>query len=421
MRDIIKYLSQLGWDKRVTAVVMYTLVPALVGTVTRLAEVNPMLGDFFEVDLKNGIATAFAILVLYVCLCILFFLFVSRIGSHRQQAYEAPDARVGALGIFVLLYQLASLVFTLQYGFGVAASSDSVDSNLKIIFILLSSDYIFFVFFLLARNSPWLVGLNSVTYVGYSILRGWASGVLLLLVLLYIKSPYRIKWRQVFIGLGLLFALAPLLLGVREFFRGAESESSDLGMLLSTVIENIHYDDIVFFLVNRFDLVPPTQAFAAYYKTLEVGLHVGNVCYAWNEGIYQTIFNAVAGNAKCVAAGEALPSLIHGQFFFDRRTAFSVGAGWLYGADFLITVCFSLYIFLLLSFSRLLAGPLVRLPVIRALFVFLIVFYLVPGWYFHFIQGVNAVFFANMFLRLTWVRRRSLSENVAVGQNTRAL
>jgi hypothetical protein len=77
-----------------------------------------------------------------------------------------------------------------------------------------------------------------------------------------------------------------------------------------------------------------------------------------------------------------------------------VGAGWIYGADGDDAILFSLYVGALLLVARLVAGPLVKIPAVRTFFVFLIVFYLVPGWYFHFIHGMNAVLFTNLFLRL---------------------
>lgn len=400
MQAIFKYFGSLGWDKRVTVVTLYVLFPAIVGTLTRVAGINPMLGDFFEVDLGDGITGALVALIAYVCGTVLFFLALSKIRFRHIRSFAPNPRRVNLLGIFVFCYQIAALLFTLQSGFGVAANADSVDSNYKLLFILLSSDYIFFVYFLLAREKPALVFSNAVIYLVYSVMRGWGSGILLLLILAYVKFADRVKWKQVFIWLCFLFALAPLLLGAREFFRNADGGGSDVGAAVSLVLDNINYDDVIFLLLNRFDLVPPTQAFDMYYHTLQAGLTGGTVCYAWNEGIYQTVINALLKSPKCVAAGEALPSLIHGQFYFDRRSAFSVGAGWLYGADGIAAVTYALYIGFLLTVSRIFGGPLLRLPEIRGFFVFLIVVYLVPGWYFHFIQGMNAVLFANLFIRL---------------------
>lgn len=395
----------LRWDRRITAIAMYVLLPALFGTITRIAGWNPMLGDFFGIDLRDGMIPAFLILTLYVLGCILFFLLVARIAPRTKGTFEINASRVEKLGVFVLAYQAASLVFTLQSGLGIAASTESVDGNSKIVFILLSSDYIFFIFFLLARERSKLVWLNSILYLVYSILRGWASGMLLLLVLSYVKRPRRIKARRIFVGIGILFLAVPILMGAREFFRGGDTQEAGIVETVSLASESIHYEDVLFLLVNRFDLVPPTQTFGVYYKNLLVGLNADTVCYPWNEGIYQTIINTFLKNPKCVAAGEALPSIIHGQFFFDRRTSFSVGAGWLYGADLLTAVSYTLYIALLIIWARMLAGPLVRIPAMRGFCVFLIVFYVVPGWYFHYIQAINAVLFANLFLRVTWLKK----------------
>ncbi|MGZ4820001.1 MAG: oligosaccharide repeat unit polymerase [Limisphaerales bacterium] len=402
MNIAFKFLTRVGWDRRVTALVLYVLVPAVIGTLTRLADLNPMLGDFAGIELRSGIVSAFFALCFYVFGTVLFFLCVAKITLRRRGDFKLRPQRVRAFGRFVLAYQIASLVFSLQSGLGVAAGSGSIDGKAKILFILLSSDFIFSLYFLITVEQSKLIWANSLTYLVSSMMRGWASGILLLLVLAYIKYPERIKRKQVVLGIVILFLAVPILLNVREVFRGSESGPAGTEALVSLAQDNIHYGDVVFVLINRFDLVPSTQTFDAYYRQLFFGLSTGDICYPWNEGIYQTVFNAMMGNTKCLAAGEALPSLIHGSFFFTRRSSFSIGAGWLYGADWLTASLFLLYVAFLLAWARFLGGALVRIPVLRAYCVFAIVFYLIPGWYFHFIQAINALLFANLFLRVGW-------------------
>lgn len=261
-------------------------------------------------------ATVIVVLT-YVVLLALVFPALARV-KIAPRVHTRPDGRQSkAVGILLFLLQVGFIAFFEATGTFVAGSTERSDSALSVVWVVVSVDTLFFVYYGFYRESR-LFWPNLAISVVSNVLRGW-TGIFILIA--FMESARAMRRGQfslkLLAPLALVFVLAfPALnllkLQIRFMSSGAAQDVSFVS-LASGVIEDLRpsdYADIVQSsgegLLARMSLVSNTIAVEQFRGVLAGAVRDGEIEPYWKEGIYGLAYDRLAGNVAHFNIGVGL-------------------------------------------------------------------------------------------------------------------
>jgi len=220
------------------------------------------------------------------------------------------------ISLLLFFYSLASFF----YGVGVAASTENSAGSWQILFYLISIDGLYFAYALIEKNSKRLF-IAGLLYSISNVFRGWASFVIMLVLIYVIRNNVKIEMKKVLLLVLCLLPTLAILLFVREFFRGGT------GLVELYNLQDVTGFEFYFQLFNqllvkilvRFD-------FYSHYIGINTLFNTENICYPYQENLFYKIIFRTGLVDECISLGSILPSHL-ADWYIDRKSSFTVSSG----------------------------------------------------------------------------------------------
>lgn len=281
---------------------------------------NRLLGETQDLRLDDRaiVLPATAIVVLtYIALLALAFPALTRI-RIQPRLHTSPDGPQSRfVGILLFALQLGFIAFFEATGTFVAGSTERSDNPLSVIWVIVSVDTLFFVYYGFYRESR-LFWPNLAISVVSNVLRGWTGIFILIAFMESARAMRRGKFSfKILAPLALVFMLAfPALnllkLQIRFMSSGAAEDVSIIS-LAQGVIADMGVSDYVDLmessgeaLLARIHLVSNTIAVEQMQGVLSSKLRNGDILPYWKEGIYGIAYDRLAAKPPKFNIGVAL-------------------------------------------------------------------------------------------------------------------
>ena len=281
---------------------------------------NRLLGETQELRLDDRfiVFSAVAIVVLtYIVLLALVFPALTRIKIAPRLRTLPTGPQSDAVGILLFVLQIGFIAFFEATGTFVAGSTERSDSVLSVVWVIVSVDTLFFVYYGFYRESR-LFWPNLAISVVSNMLRGWTGIFILIAFMESARAMRRGKFSlKILAPIALVFVLAYpavnlLKLQIRFMSSGATQDGSFLALVKSTIDDMgpSDYADIMESsgeaLLARMHLVSNTIAVQQLHGVLASAVQNGDIEPYWKEGIYGIAYDRLAGNTPRFNIGVAL-------------------------------------------------------------------------------------------------------------------
>jgi hypothetical protein len=283
---------------------------------------NALLGESQELQLHDRdsvFLSLFIVVSTYIGLLAFVFPLFSKLKlAHAHSIAVRPDRAVGTT-LFVL--QLLFIIFFTLTGTFVAGSTERSDSPLSALWVIVSVDSLFFIYYGFYRNSK-LFWPNLLIALLSNILRGW-TGIFSILAFMEsarLMRSGRLRARFVataFLAVMVSFPIIQLVkLQTRFMASGLAQDASFLELAAETArdMRLSEYANMLgasgMQIVSRLHLVSTTIAVQQNQGFLTQGVENGNVAQYWKEGIYGIAYDRIAGQAPVSNLGQALAASI---------------------------------------------------------------------------------------------------------------
>lgn len=324
-----------------------------------------------------------------------------------------------SMHFFVLILQIAFLYYCMKTGAYIAGSTIKVDSIIKYLWIMLPVDYIFLVYYSLARETKYFK-YNVAIYVLSNIIRGWTGFFVLVFFLesyhQFIVKNKKIKKKHIISILFLLIIVVPLLISVKWAVRAADTVSLDTLLIiidsaLTNLLQNTEVDgvDVLYnffvMILERLQHVANIYQLAAHSDAFWEELVNGTYLPFIFEGLPQYTITQAFG-IKYVDLHVYLPQYFYGDKFQGINNSFHTGfVGWLFISPF-IWIFYLLYMFFLVAFSMLLMKRL-NSELGKGLIWLCILMFIMNGWLNAYVNFIMALMFFNLIVSLRVTREKN--------------
>lgn len=366
------------------------------------------LGEVSQFDYKNEEAA------MYILFLILFFYFFFMVFLYRilinikikpliTNAFEDRWNRTQEFwGWLLIIIQLMFIFyFTLTGSFG-ANSTNREGSIISAIWVLLSPDNLFFIYYSIFRKSK-LAKYNCALAIISNILRGWSA---IFIFILFIELCHRYREKRLRIGIlakfaSVLFLLYPFILitkyAVRDYLAIGQDFSSVFSITWGYVFNNEgilgYFSGLIFGLDQFFSRIQIfSNATVLFSIRDQIATYIENhaVNSFWNEGIYGLIWNRIAGYPNANNLGEVF------AFFIDPQ---SVLGSWNSNPSFLSWIFiypfeFGTYLFFVLIlcfFTIILIKKITSEKLAYDMLWYMWLILILPGWFASFILLLNTL------------------------------
>lgn len=380
---------------------------------------NELLGETQGLQLARRDSVFLACVMVigaYIGLLGVVFPAISRLRVKKmQEAVSRPDKAVGVT-LFVL--QVLFILFFTATGTFVAGATERSDSPLSALWVIISVDSLFFIYYGFYRDSKLFVP-NLLISVLSNILRGW-TGFLSLIAFMEsarLMRSGRLSLKLVGLAMAVTIVAFPILQLVKLQTRFAASgfaQNTSATELVQRALADLTPTDYVDLLgttgtqiLGRLHLVSTTIAVEQNRTHLRQGLEQGQIEPFWKEGIYGIAYDRLSGNTPRANLGVALATAIDPSSEEGSWNSNPGYASWLYLQP-LLAPSYLLYTFGLLLFCMYLVKRLNGGTAAQDMLWFACLSYLVPGWIASFVLFANALLLFYLFHR--WAGSRHLSE-----------
>jgi hypothetical protein len=305
---------------RAAWLLLYVIVNAFSAYV--IYDGNALLGESQELQLNDRdsvLPSLFIVISTYVGLLAFVFPLFSKLKLSRASNISVrPDSAVG-ITLFVL--QVLFIVFFTMTGTFVAGSTERSDSPLSALWVIISVDSLFFIYYGFYRNSK-LFWPNLLIAIVSNILRGW-TGIFSILAFMEsarLMRSGRLRTRLVataFLAVTISFPIIQLVKLQTRFMASGLAQDASFLELAAETIRDMKLSDYVDMLgasgmqiVSRLHLVSTTIGVQQNQGFLTKGIESGNVAPYWKEGIYGIAFDRITGQAPLNNLGQALAASI---------------------------------------------------------------------------------------------------------------
>lgn len=281
-----------------------------------------LLGESQELQLEDRGSVYVALLMVigtYVGLLAFVFPWFSRLQVPRARTLLARPDR--AVGITLFVLQALFIAFFTATGTFVAGSSERSDSPLSALWVIVSVDSLFFIYYGFYRDSK-LFWPNLVIAILSNILRGW-TGIFSIVAFMEsarLMRSGRLSVRLVAISVLVLAICFPVIqlikLQTRFMASGLAQDVSFLELAGEAArdMSTADYVDILAAsgqqIVSRLHLVSSTIAVQQNIGLLAQGVETESVAPYWKEGIYGIAYDRITGQPPLPNLGSALAMAI---------------------------------------------------------------------------------------------------------------
>ena len=301
---------------------------------------------------------------------------------------------------FVLFLFSIQIYFAIFFGIGVASETGRASSSIEYLLLLFSFDGVYYAYALKEKNKKHLL-LASLFYTISNIVRGWA-GFIIFLTMIYFFRRGKIEKRKLLVFFVAFVFVMPVLLVVREIFRGgisnldylAEGGLSGVDLYLKYFIESLRI------ILVRFDF------YSNYIGVSRMGSQAtsGGVCFPIQENIFYKFMVLIRWADSCIALGSILPGSLY-SFFADKGTSFSISSGFFaLPTEYSILYLLS-YVFVLILTSAFVKF-LMKFDEYKNFFLVFVFVLLLQGWMYQFLQSMTG-FILGYFLSSMQLARKA--------------
>lgn len=229
-------------------------------------------GDFYGEKIRNDDLFLSVFILELVLFASFYFiaLFIIKINFSKIKQCNKNRISMTALkrfNIFLMILQACFILFIGFTGFGKISlliegetSVADMSSPIKYIFVVLLPDFLFIVYFLIQKENK-KTCINLVLYLLSNIIRGWVSGpVLLVMVIFLIKrfSRSKIKIKTVLLIVLSFLVFVPIITSLKFGIRFQNNEVN-----ITSVLQDSYDNSGSYYLrtLNRFQHVSETYSF----------------------------------------------------------------------------------------------------------------------------------------------------------------
>jgi len=373
-----------------------------------------LIGDVVGMQIPNfGVVPWVLLCLLASYLLIVLVVFRLFMSLRLRTTGRLFDTRLAGrdVGIVLLLLQVGFVVFFLRTGTFVAGSTMRADSVWSQVWVLLSTDTLFLIYYGVYRDSR-LFYPNLVLSLGSNVLRGW-SGIFIVIIFFEFCRLIRcgkLRLSHVLVSGVAVVLLYPVLLlvklHVRSQFEGGASVS-ELFSIASTVLSDTSPEQfgelltVAFMqMVGRLQLL--SDVVAVTYLSDELGRMVthGLVVPFWWEGIHGIALDRLFGAERSMNIGVAFASLIDPAIDIGTWNANIGYVGWFFIMP-AYAVVYLAYTAMLAFLSVLLLRRISSKPLAKDMLWYGWLVFLVPGWLASFVLFVHSLFVFMCIQRIT--------------------
>lgn len=353
-------------------------------------------------------------------LCYFFFIylyrFFSKIKTKNRTTPPSHTTPSGSLFYFVLFLQLSFLFLYFATGYGKAGETELIDTQFKYFFILLPVDYLFFVYLAVETNKN-RANINILVYIASSFSRGWAGGILFILLFktYSIIKNGEISYRYFLWGLAAI-TLLPLIVVTKFFFRAKKDLtlsyifSEDFFYAIQDSMPEISYYGYYIFdnLLVRLQLIIPVMDIAKIKDSLHYAYNSGLIRPFFDEGIIQVALRRFSMSSDSPILAGYITYLTESSFFSpgDAWATNPTLASYFIFADFTTATFYALYVATLLGAAIFLSKKYIATEKSNQITWIVALFFIVPGWTGAFMSYVQAQAIIAFMLHKDKIRAR---------------
>lgn len=401
-------------DPRLAWMALYVAVNAVCGCIIFFG--NRLLGETADLRLDDRglvLPATLVIVLTYVLLLGVVFPLLSRLPARPRLDPTPRQGRLAGITLFVL--QLAFIAFFMATGTFRAGSTERSDSVLSQVWVIVSVDSLFFIYYGFYRESRLFLPNLAIAVVS-NLLRGW-TGVFILIA--FMESARLMRSgrfsAKILASVAIAFVIGyPVLnlvkLQIRFMSSDLSQEASFVDLATSTAgqIAPSDYPDLLAdsatALLARIHLVSNTIVIENDYSVLAGGIAHGEVQPFWQEGIYGIAYDRLAGAQPVPNLGVALAVAIDPSQEAGSWNSNPGYASWL----ILDPVEAPLYLAYTLGLIALCVAMVKRLgggTTAMDMLWFACLSYMVPGWLASFVLFFNSLLLFYLFHLYTGRRR----------------
>lgn len=243
-------------------------------------------GEFYFLS-ANSLIISFLVQIFFLLIIIINYRFFAF--RFKRKDMELKDS----WGWFVIIWQLAFLVFSMQMGINTAGVGGKIEGSslVNVLFVLLQPDVLFFIVSLHLKSRK-VFALSVVVFLISMFMRGWMGGVFLVVFIILIRSyPLRLSIRNTFVLASmflLVAALLPVLTDLKWAIRGGVDILTFLGRAADS-FTLLKYEDAIFYLLNRFQHVGHVALLVENKDEVFLSFQRGVFSGYWMDGLPQNI------------------------------------------------------------------------------------------------------------------------------------
>lgn len=243
-------------------------------------------GEFYFLS-ANSLIISFLVQIFFLLIIIINYRFFAF--RFKRKDMELKDS----WGWFVIIWQLAFLVFSMQMGINTAGGGGKIEGSslVNVLFVLLQPDVLFFIVSLHLKSRK-VFALSVVVFLISMFMRGWMGGVFLVVFIILIRSyPLRLSIRNTFVLASmflLVAALLPVLTDLKWAIRGGVDILTFLGRAADS-FTLLKYEDAIFYLLNRFQHVGHVALLVENKDEVFLSFQRGVFSGYWMDGLPQNI------------------------------------------------------------------------------------------------------------------------------------
>lgn len=290
------------------------------------------------------------------------------------------------ISVLFILYSISSYF----YGVGVAAAVENSAGSWQIFFYFISIDGLYFAYSLVEKNTKRFVML-SILYSISNILRGWASFVIMILMVYIIRNKPRLNLKKIIITSLLILPFIIILLYAREIFRG--------GTGIVELYDIDQYSGFNFYwqllnhsltrILTRFD-------FYSNYIGLTTLHNLENMSYPLQENIFYKILLKLDFVDEYKSLGSILPAHLY-DWFIGKKTSFIVSSGF-FALPLIVSLVYLLSNIFIFFISIFIINIFYNKIEVKLFFIQMIYLLFLQGWFYQyaylfisFIMGLSII------------------------------
>lgn len=283
---------------------------------------------------------------------------------------------------FVVFLIISQIIAAVYFSVGVASSTGAVANPIFYLFFIFSFDAFYYVYAVIEEKRSRLF-FATILYVASNIVRGWA-GFFIPLAIIYFARKRFVTLKALTSFSLFIVSMVPLLLIMRDFFRGGTSYFSilaDQGFSGMSLL-NEYFSHVMKSVLVRLDFY--SNYIGVQWMT-DANYNFNSICAPFEENVLRKILNVIGISNECIALGSALPSFLY-EFFVGKGTSFSVASGFM-ALPSKLALIYGLSYFLVLVLTGFFVRFFVRAVELKLVFSFMLVFLLFQGWMYQFLYN----------------------------------